>query len=602
MKMSIYKAPKPVQPPYTLFKIVLLRVLFPPILLWDLLRILFNTLLGKWVGGYILDDIPYASGREAYQQYEFSLQVNEAKDDNKRLLIELSRSRPSDKEIENENENENTPTKIKLGTFTEKEFLTEKNLNLLKNQIENLLSQNQEAVIHFSRSNNDHNLTGRLIYQTLSEKNKKRFFYGNDLVFSENKERQAGDGEVVIYQEKTGTENKIYIKDVYIDQFCKRKSENRNRSLYDHENKACTKILAHYPKNTLAELLEDHHPSIYSIFGYDISQCRRSEDYFIRLPEVVTHDGCHLETIEVMPVGEKETSKSKKYLINFHGRNQSATTGVPHSMREIIYSAKKLNSTVINFSYRGLGLSTGKAQSKDDLVTDGIAQVQRLLDQAVLPEDITLYGHSLGGGVATLVAKYFYRHGKSIKVINDRSFSSLTNVACGWIMKGLKHFGFPILGIVLAKGLKPLIKFFIVLMKWEMAVDDAYNVLPEQKKLCFLVKGKKEAETNQETDANIDSEITESRAVVPDNKPKLERDEDGIIPHYASLYSAIKPGAFFRDANKETQNLHKISSMEGFNGGGRTLHRNSLFSLKTREDKVPFDIIEDFVFDYKVVK
>ena len=163
MKMSIYKAPKPVQPPYTLFKIVLLRVLFPPILLWDLLRILFNTLLGKWVGGYILDDIPYASGREAYQQYEFSLQVNEAKDDNKRLLIELSRSRPSDKEIENEN----TPTKIKLGTFTEKEFLSEKNLNLLKKQIEKKKKKNQYAVIHFSRSNNDNNLTSRLVYQTL---------------------------------------------------------------------------------------------------------------------------------------------------------------------------------------------------------------------------------------------------------------------------------------------------------------------------------------------------------------------------------------------------------------------------------------------------
>jgi pimeloyl-ACP methyl ester carboxylesterase len=50
----VYKAPKPKTRPITWVKRVLLRVFFPPVLLWDLAKFLANKLLGKFVGKLIL--------------------------------------------------------------------------------------------------------------------------------------------------------------------------------------------------------------------------------------------------------------------------------------------------------------------------------------------------------------------------------------------------------------------------------------------------------------------------------------------------------------------------------------------------------------------
>lgn len=44
-----YRAPKPVKTKFQWFKIIALRVIFPPILLWDLLSILVNALIGRYM-------------------------------------------------------------------------------------------------------------------------------------------------------------------------------------------------------------------------------------------------------------------------------------------------------------------------------------------------------------------------------------------------------------------------------------------------------------------------------------------------------------------------------------------------------------------------
>ena len=64
-------------------------------------------------------------------------------------------------------------------------------------------------------------------------------------------------------------------------------------------------------------------------------------------------------------------------------------------------------------------------ESFQDLVTDGIAQVQRVLDLGANPKNITLDGLSLGGGVADLlVAYHFHQLGKQVYLWNDRSFAT----------------------------------------------------------------------------------------------------------------------------------------------------------------------------------
>ena len=44
-----YRAPKPVKTKFQWFKIIALRVIFLPILLWDLLSILVNALIGRYI-------------------------------------------------------------------------------------------------------------------------------------------------------------------------------------------------------------------------------------------------------------------------------------------------------------------------------------------------------------------------------------------------------------------------------------------------------------------------------------------------------------------------------------------------------------------------
>lgn len=334
------------------------------------------------------------------------------------------------------------------------------------------------------------------------------------------------------------------------------------------------------------------------------SECPRSKDYSISLPEIFTHDGCQLETVEVSPVVNKSSNANKKYMINFHGRDQRAMSGIPHNISQVINMAKELNCTMIGFSYRGIGLSTGSASSEDDVVTDGIAQVQRLLDGDVLPKDITLCGHSVGGAVATLVAKYFYRHGIEIKVINDRSFSSLTNGTVG-VIQSEAFQGRPevysqpqfsdYLILVLVWLTKPLIKLGLLLTKWEMAAADAYEVLPEKNKLCFVVKGKKIAGEFLNQAKQLSEELHlkwDSEREYAVQEPK--RDQDEVLPHWCSLYSAVKP---WNKRDEKMQTLKKISSHNGFHGefDGERRHRAKLGFFKTRDDQEVMDVMKEFI-------
>lgn len=99
--------------------------------------------------------------------------------------------------------------------------------------------------------------------------------------------------------------------------------------------------------------------------------------------EVITHDEAHLDTFEIKHNSQENIDpKYQKYIINLVG-NGMCYEHIIHDMKE---DANALKANVIGFNLRGVGQSTGKAKSRDDLVTDGIAQVQRLLDQGVSPK------------------------------------------------------------------------------------------------------------------------------------------------------------------------------------------------------------------------
>jgi hypothetical protein len=243
-----------------------------------------------------------------------------------------------------------------------------------------------------------------------------------------------------------------------------------------------------------------------------------SETLSCHAEKVITHDHCELDTIEINHQAQNDRPPhEKEYIIYFNGRWGC----YEKSIDKIIYMANDLQANVVTFNYRSVGKSTGKAYSKKDLYTDGIAQVQRLLDQGVNPELIVLRGYSLGGAIATKVTKYFHSQGIKINVFNERSLSNVIHVIAGF----LRHIGSPhksghksgTLGIILSYVLWPFVKLGLLLNDWEIEAADTFKELPARNKEYSAVRSSKKQ--LQEDDKIID---------------------DSGVTHYASMHRALK--------------------------------------------------------------
>src|SRR5437762_3516676 len=53
--MADFHVKKPSYTSWDWFKFIAMRVIFPPVLLWDLLQFIVNQCLGKWVGSFVLE-------------------------------------------------------------------------------------------------------------------------------------------------------------------------------------------------------------------------------------------------------------------------------------------------------------------------------------------------------------------------------------------------------------------------------------------------------------------------------------------------------------------------------------------------------------------
>jgi|GEM_PF-4384501 len=130
-------------------------------------------------------------------------------------------------------------------------------------------------------------------------------------------------------------------------------------------------------------------------------------------------------------------SQEKKYIVMFVG-NASSCRG-PGVFLDAAILARETGQTVIISDYPGVGLSEIKQNGKNitptmaDLVNAGDLQIEKLLEQGVKPENISILGHSFGGAVAT---KLGARHcDQGVKSFNDRSFSSIKNLLTAIFVK-----------------------------------------------------------------------------------------------------------------------------------------------------------------------
>lgn len=253
--------------------------------------------------------------------------------------------------------------------------------------------------------------------------------------------------------------------------------------------------------------------------------------------KIITHDDAHLDTFEVQHKSQENIApKYQKYIINLVGNEMC----YEHIIDEMKGDAKALKANVVGFNLRGVGQSTGRAKSRDDLVTDGIAQVQRLLDQGVSPQNITLKGHSLGAGVASLVAKHFHQLGQPINIFNSRSFSTITNFLVGHIRLQRDERGLAIGhkdslgGKILGWLAKPFVKFAVALTQWEINAGSAFKSIPEAYRDYIVVRSRKEI--------------------------RHDHIDDVVIPHYASIHEELTAERRAKKAaiDKEIANLDDL--------------------------------------------
>ena len=260
--------------------------------------------------------------------------------------------------------------------------------------------------------------------------------------------------------------------------------------------------------------------------------------YLIEMPNHV-----RLYTREFTPPANIEKDPTTtKHIIYFKGNGMRYEEDI-ESMKK---DALDLNATVIGFHHSNFGGSgrcnpNGSIEpiapsSQKELIQEGIAQVQRLIDKGVPSNLIILHGHSLGGGIATLVAWHFEQQGTPVKLYNDRSFSSISDVVKTHLLEKA-----PILKTLLIASIP---KIIIKLLNWDLNAGDVITKLSHW-------------------DYSVVRERVSPQVVI----------NDGVIPYGASVHKALgvqgkrkdeKQVAATPEIKNQIQHSHKFGTNRKF--------------------------------------
>jgi len=113
------------------------------------------------------------------------------------------------------------------------------------------------------------------------------------------------------------------------------------------------------------------------------------------------------------------------YFIMFQGREEYYES----RFRDMARQARETGASVLGFNPKGFHCSKGKTRQLTDIVDDGIAVVDFLLQRGVKYEQIILQGNSLGAGVQEMVSEHYRTSMRMpFRQINSNSFKSLSAV------------------------------------------------------------------------------------------------------------------------------------------------------------------------------
>ncbi|GGI77070.1 protein SdbA [Legionella impletisoli] len=230
-----------------------------------------------------------------------------------------------------------------------------------------------------------------------------------------------------------------------------------------------------------------------------------------------TPDGAVLDSVEVIGAGEKEKKyDTRKYVITCLARDQNYIDW----LKDMNLSANQIKATVIGFNYRGVDYSKGMVWTQDNMINDIIAQVKRLLDLGVNPENIGLEGMCVGGAVATLAAARLHEMGIKVKLYNERSFRSILKFVVGFILPPphssywnpltyLRYFAAAIIYVLIAP--------ILWLSGWHMNAASAWDKIPAAYKDYSIVRNAALQETDgviSDHNASLGSLVDEKHLAV----------------------------------------------------------------------------------------
>lgn len=140
---------------------------------------------------------------------------------------------------------------------------------------------------------------------------------------------------------------------------------------------------------------------------------------------VESENGIELDTVKITP---RYLLRNRKAVVYGWGRSDC----YEKHLEQIATDVLNLQAEAISFNYRGIGYSTGQPYKEEDVIEDYCRQVRRLVqEEGVNPENISCYGHSLGGAIATLAVDKLRNEGYPVSIYNDRSFHRLVDAATG---------------------------------------------------------------------------------------------------------------------------------------------------------------------------
>lgn len=195
-----------------------------------------------------------------------------------------------------------------------------------------------------------------------------------------------------------------------------------------------TSYSVHFPKEKYAHwhIFTPSYFSTYFIVLFRVVvRCHlgTSDIVSFKPPPSVTHTFHvhHVHGMETLEINAISLSPDNHYVVYCCGMEENAMN--------FDVTTIKANQNAIVFNYPSKGRSKGNVRTARDIIKPTIQQVKRLLDKGIPANKITLYGYSLGGGVAAKSARKLQQQGHSVHLTIERSFDRFSSVVPALVNK-----------------------------------------------------------------------------------------------------------------------------------------------------------------------